>query len=35
MHFPQISWSLLHEIVSDKTSFPEIVFTLGAEDAYG
>ena len=30
LHFPQISWSLLHEIVSDKLKFQK----LGAEDAY-
>jgi hypothetical protein len=35
LHFPQTSRSLLHEIVSDKLCFREIVFTLGAEDAYG
>jgi hypothetical protein len=35
LHFPQISRSLLHKIVSDKTSFSEIVFMLGAGVAYG
>jgi transposase len=35
LHFPQISQSLLNKIVSDKTSFLEIVFMLSSEDAYG
>jgi len=33
LHFPQISRSLIHDIVSDKLK--EIVCTLGAEDTYG
>ena len=34
LHFPQISLSLLHRIVSDKVKFRKIVYTLSAEDAY-
>jgi hypothetical protein len=34
LHFPQISWSFLHKIVSDKLRFQKL-YLLGAEDAYG
>jgi len=34
LHSPQISWSLLHEIVFDKLN-SETVCTLHAKDAYG
>jgi hypothetical protein len=33
--FPQISRSLLHEMLSDKFRFREIAFTLVVKDAYG